>query len=1044
MRFEAIHVAGFGILINRTFLPSRGLNVFYGANEVGKSTLQQAFWALLYGFYRGDRKLPKEGELHEHFRPWRDDSYAGHLVYRLDGGNGFKVIRDFSDADRLSTSVWDVDTGRDVTRDFPHYRLGRVEFAIKHFGMSEEVFVNTCFVRQADLHRLAGAAGQIAETVMSLSATGSQNRSVRRALQSLEKTLEEQVGGPLARTKPLQKAKARLSESETEKIGVLGKRSVFESDYQERAQLLRRSEELTAEVTRLQYLLAARQKEHLADRIDRIEGVLSEIAKLQGELAELEDVRNFPTSTRDSVLQLHSDWAGWQKAVVAAKREVEASEAQAAAWRRDKETIVQDQRPLEPARKVPLESEPRIRDLEGQWRGRLSSANQKETALGEAQAQVDEMNAVRDRAQRRAHIIQAGSLGLHDLVVKWGAAESVSKSAAKELEEADRAWQEQPLSIDSYHEFEGRLAEFQFDSLSRLKEQEAKIKRFHEEAEAGLRPKVGWAMIIVGGIVSLTSLAAIVSSLISRIWSLPIGSVGVILGAGLVTAGALALRRKAGLNRKAKGISEQLTSDLSRYGIDAIGKLEQAFLEYLAAQAPYQRLVRTKRAAEEKRGALESVQDDARAVLQLPAEAEITGDTLETAENEAREITSQLQELEKREQRQGELSDELGQAKESLTHAEVELRTDLRAYGLGGGDLEQDLKRFYELCDSRRRLEILDEKLVSVEAKLGGFDAKVKKVKEGEIQRESARENFLHTLSLMGIDEPDPEEAFRLFEVKHARASAAQQRHSALDAKGRELELLQRTQTLDQLRVEHAALAQQAQELLNANQQFESLSTTDQPEALRTQLDRIRGEHAKANQELARLEGKINSAETGLHSLAEIEEEIQATRTEIFQLEFHRDALNLARQLLDAAADEHHRNFLPKLNRWVGQGLARVTQGRYADVQIDNKDFQIRIQVPNRAEPVTPEVLSRGAQEQIYLTLRLGLTELMSNTGERLPLMLDDPLVNYDHDRLTSCLELLREMAHRTQILLFTKDQEIVRWFRSLDPDQEAHRLHEL
>jgi uncharacterized protein YhaN len=121
-----------------------------------------------------------------------------------------------------------------------------------------------------------------------------------------------------------------------------------------------------------------------------------------------------------------------------------------------------------------------------------------------------------------------------------------------------------------------------------------------------------------------------------------------------------------------------------------------------------------------------------------------------------------------------------------------------------------------------------------------------------------------------------------------------------------------------------------------------------------------------------------------------------------------------------------------------------VTGGRYGNIQIDHSDLQVRLQVSNLLEPITPDVLSRGAQEQIYLMLRLGLTELMSNGRERLPLILDDPLVNYDRDRLQHGLDFLAEIAGRGQVLLFTKDDETVRWFRSRHEHSDTHKLHTL
>ncbi len=74
--------------------------------------------------------------------------------------------------------------------------------------------------------------------------------------------------------------------------------------------------------------------------------------------------------------------------------------------------------------------------------------------------------------------------------------------------------------------------------------------------------------------------------------------------------------------------------------------------------------------------------------------------------------------------------------------------------------------------------------------------------------------------------------------------------------------------------------------------------------------------------------------------------------------------------------------------------------------------------------------------------LRLGLTELMSSGQERLPLILDDPLVNYDRDRLYHGLNFLIEIAEQGQVLLFTKDDETIRWFQEHHQHSNTHKLH--
>ena len=70
MRLTRVELPGFGALSGFSCEPGSGFNLFYGDNEAGKSTLQQAVCAMLYGFYEADRARPDENARYERYRPW--------------------------------------------------------------------------------------------------------------------------------------------------------------------------------------------------------------------------------------------------------------------------------------------------------------------------------------------------------------------------------------------------------------------------------------------------------------------------------------------------------------------------------------------------------------------------------------------------------------------------------------------------------------------------------------------------------------------------------------------------------------------------------------------------------------------------------------------------------------------------------------------------------------------------------------------------------------------------------------------------------------
>ena len=88
------------------------------------------------------------------------------------------------------------------------------------------------------------------------------------------------------------------------------------------------------------------------------------------------------------------------------------------------------------------------------------------------------------------------------------------------------------------------------------------------------------------------------------------------------------------------------------------------------------------------------------------------------------------------------------------------------------------------------------------------------------------------------------------------------------------------------------------------------------------------------------------------------------------------------------------------LERISGRPLARVQTWRWHGSSLHSAD--------GCSEDAPVDQMSAGEQEQIYFATRLALAEVLSEK-ERQVLVLDDPLVNTDTERLARVLELIAE-----------------------------------
>ena len=65
------------------------------------------------------------------------------------------------------------------------------------------------------------------------------------------------------------------------------------------------------------------------------------------------------------------------------------------------------------------------------------------------------------------------------------------------------------------------------------------------------------------------------------------------------------------------------------------------------------------------------------------------------------------------------------------------------------------------------------------------------------------------------------------------------------------------------------------------------------------------------------------------------------------------------------------------------------------------------------------DYLSQGSMEQLYLSLRLSMSELIFQ-GRKVPLILDEAFASYDEERLEKVLDHLRDCQKQYQIFIFT------------------------
>lgn len=142
--------------------------------------------------------------------------------------------------------------------------------------------------------------------------------------------------------------------------------------------------------------------------------------------------------------------------------------------------------------------------------------------------------------------------------------------------------------------------------------------------------------------------------------------------------------------------------------------------------------------------------------------------------------------------------------------------------------------------------------------------------------------------------------------------------------------------------------------------------------------------------------------------------------------------LALARALLVRAQQRFEQAHQPRIVK-KAQGLfAELTHGRYLGLSVDVPGQSLSVHDAQGA-PWKVEQLSRGTRELLLLAFRLAVVEDFGEARVRLPIILDDVLVDLDADRAERLVAFLSRLSARHQIIAMTCHRHIRQLFEGVE-----------
>jgi uncharacterized protein YhaN len=914
MKLLELEVQAFGRLRNRKFIFHPRLNVIVGRNEAGKSTLQQAVLALLYGFYDGGRALPREHEAHERFRPWLANDYAGRLKYRLDDGATLLVHRDFSKAE-VNTQLLDGLTGEDLSTRYNRGRHGKIDFMEKQLGMSRAVFLASAFVQQGELRGYATReASLVTDAILSLLDSASPETSADRAVLRLEHTLRE-LASERSPHALLAQARARLDDLREKYAWCQASHRTIQAELAKAETLELEVEELAAQVEAYERQSAEAQLGILRGRVQRWRESEARREQLQAESSELQKLEAFPLNLKERFFQLRDEYLHLDRL-----QRMQAEERSS----------------LELRLMGATQQGKNLQMLEPLWQtGTFEDFFAKRQRW---QTAYEELLKIEEEAHDAGEEVK--KIGMSD----------EERAALKRL---DLAQFEKLNAVEAqFNDAEVKVNQLRADNKSNAKRNTERERVFNFSA----------GVAVIGLVYALAQFLSAETTA---------SKVGDALLLGLSFGGLLLLLNLKNLwDNQDKELKQQLEEAetqllekkgdrreaLNPYKVESVGELMQRHNVCLRVDA----VLEKNQALKKEMSALEQDLLAWASPLGIPY---IAPDTLPEAEKRLRESHQSHSATLSLRQQLGALETQEQATREKLKDYTQQLESLLAAAEIREPAGEKAFQAFITACQKREYLDSL-----------------------------RAQQQQAETLSAEILENEPYEDLTARVAQLEAQLAALPPVSSAYAAPLREFS--------------EAALA-----------------------ALRAKRESVLQEVNQKQQTLSALKERVATRLQDLPSLAEVEEDMALETAQIERYERVREALEIAREGITQAAQRLHRDFVPKLNEFVGRHLQTLTAGRYTGTLIDPESFHVRVLGSEHAAPVELERLSFGTREQVYLLLRAAVVELFAQTGETIPLFCDDPFAHADAQRLAHGLEVFYLLSETQQIFYFTKDESVARFF---------------
>ena len=206
MKIENIKINQYGKLENKN-IDLKKINIIYGKNESGKSTLLNFIESIFYGISKN--KNGKKYTDFEKYTPWNQNEFSGAIQYKLDNEKEYYVFRDFN---KKNPKIYD-ENNNDISDEFFIDKRNGNQFFLEQTKIDRDLLKSTLISEQNSIELNNNTQELLLQKISNLAETGSEENSYKSAMAKLDRMLLNEVGTEKSLLRPI-----NISEEKIKKL----------------------------------------------------------------------------------------------------------------------------------------------------------------------------------------------------------------------------------------------------------------------------------------------------------------------------------------------------------------------------------------------------------------------------------------------------------------------------------------------------------------------------------------------------------------------------------------------------------------------------------------------------------------------------------------------------------------------------------------------------------------------------------------------------------------------------------------------------------